>query len=122
MGKSLRSGPSPIQTDDYIGDVIERVYAMTEEVVADAVRDLAAGTARWTPQANDLATYTRRRRPEDGRIRWTDSALESEIIVRAISHPFPGAFTYLTASAARVARRNSAWLSRTHRRGTRNVT
>jgi methionyl-tRNA formyltransferase len=103
-GEILAQRTFPIGPNDYIGDVIERVYAMTEEVVADAVRDLAAGTAHWRPQDNDLATYTRRRRPEDGRIRWTDSAARIRNLVRAISHPFPGAFTHLDGIVLRVWR------------------
>ncbi len=103
-GEILAQRAFPIGTDDYIGDVIDRVYTITEEVVADAVRDLAGGTARWTPQDHRAATYTRRRRPEDGRICWNDSATRIRSLVRAVSHPFPGAFAYLNGNVLRVWR------------------
>jgi methionyl-tRNA formyltransferase len=103
-GELLAQRTFPIGPDDYVSDVIERVYAITEALVSDAVRDLAAGTASWTPQNNELATYTRRRRPEDGRICWADSAMRIRNLVRATSHPFPGAFAYLDGSLLRVWR------------------
>ena len=103
-GDILAQRGFPIDPDDYVGDVIERVYAITEELVIEAVRDLAAGTASWTPQDNALATYTRRRRPEDGRICWADSAARIRNLVRATSHPFPGAFAYLDGERIRVWR------------------
>jgi methionyl-tRNA formyltransferase len=103
-GELLAQRAFPIGPDDYIGDVVERVYTITEDVVADAVGDLAAGRARWTPQDDSAATYTRRRRPEDGRICWTDSATRIRNLVRATSHPFPGAFAYLDGSVFRVWR------------------
>ena len=36
-----------------------------------------------------------RRRPEDGRIDWSRPAREVHDLVRAVQHPYPGAFTEL---------------------------
>ena len=44
---------------------------------------------RTSPQASRFG----RRRPEDGRIDWTRPAKEVHDLVRAVTHPFPGAFT-----------------------------
>ena len=46
------------------------------------------------PQDDAKATYTRRRRPEDGIIDWSTSSLSIYNWIRALTLPFPGAFTY----------------------------
>ena len=58
--------------------------------VAEAARRVLA---RSLPER--LATYYGRRRPEDGRIAWSKSAVEIYNLVRAVTRPFPGAFTEL---------------------------
>jgi methionyl-tRNA formyltransferase len=48
------------------------------------------------PQDNLRATYTKRRTPEDGCIHWdTMTAAEIHRLIRATTHPYPGAFSYL---------------------------
>lgn len=84
-----------IDPQDYVSDALEKVYTLTEELVAEAVRALASGTATWTPQDHAKATYTRRRTPEDGKIDWRTSASRIRNLVRAVSRPFPGAFSHL---------------------------
>lgn len=103
-GEILAQRAVPIGATDYIADVGERVYALTEELMAESATLLAAGRATWTTQDETLATYTRRRRPDDGRIRWNDSAVRIRNLVRAVSRPFPGAFTQLGASKAIIWR------------------
>ena len=103
-GEILAQHDYSIGPDDYVGDVVERVCAIAEDLVATAVQQIAMGTARWTPQDSTRATYTRRRRPEDGRIRWEDSMIRIRNLVRATSHPFPGAFTHLGGEPLRVWR------------------
>lgn len=44
-------------------------------------------------QDESQATYFALRRPEDGLIDWTDSASAIDRLVRAVTRPYPGAFT-----------------------------
>jgi methionyl-tRNA formyltransferase len=53
------------------------------------------GTAPRIPQDPAKASYFGRRRPEDGRIDWLRSARECWNLVRAVTHPYPGAFTHI---------------------------
>jgi methionyl-tRNA formyltransferase len=53
---------------------------------------LAAGTAPRTPQDHARATVVGRRRPEDGRVAWSWPAVRIANMIRAVTHPFPGAF------------------------------
>lgn len=41
------------------------------------------------------ATYCSQRKPEDGRIDWAQSAVDIDRLVRATTHPYPGAYTTL---------------------------
>ena len=54
---------------------------------------LCAGTASRQPQDHTRASYFGGRRPADGRIDWTQPARTSFNLVRAVTHPYPGAFT-----------------------------
>jgi UDP-4-amino-4-deoxy-L-arabinose formyltransferase/UDP-glucuronic acid dehydrogenase (UDP-4-keto-hexauronic acid decarboxylating) len=51
-----------------------------------------AGTAPRQPQDHARATVFGRRRAEDGRIAWTWPAARIANMIRAVTHPYPGAF------------------------------
>ena len=51
-----------------------------------------AGHAPRVPQDHARATVCRRRRPEDGRVEWDWPAKRIADMVRAVTHPYPGAF------------------------------
>ena len=76
-------------------DVSYKVADAARRIVARNLDLLEAGTAPLTPQDESLATSFGRRRPEDGRIDWNRSAVELYNLVRAVTHPYPGAFTTL---------------------------
>ena len=46
------------------------------------------------PQNDAEATINQRRKPEDGIIDWTKTAKNCYDWIRALTHPYPGAFTY----------------------------
>ncbi|MBP1685165.1 MAG: formyl transferase [Deltaproteobacteria bacterium] len=54
---------------------------------------LCAGRAPRRPQDQTQASYFGGRKPEDGRIAWVQSARTIFNLVRAVTHPYPGAFT-----------------------------
>ncbi len=83
----------PILFEDTAHDVFLKVTAAARDILMASLKDLEAGTAKRTPQDESLATKFGRRRPEDGRIDWNKPALEIYNLVRAVTHPFPGAFT-----------------------------
>lgn len=85
----------PIGPDDTALEVQTRVTAAAVAVLARRLDELKAGAAPATPQDESKATRFGRRRPEDGRIDWSRPAREVHDLVRAVTHPFPGAFTDL---------------------------
>src|SRR5262245_19362415 len=56
------------------------------------------GTAPRIAQDESAATYFGRRRPEDGAIDWRQSATRIANLVRAVTRPYPGAFTHAKAA------------------------
>ncbi len=53
---------------------------------------LLAGTAKETPQDESKATYFGGRKPEDGRINWSQTSAQIFNLIRAVTDPYPGAF------------------------------
>src|SRR5262249_25025625 len=53
------------------------------------------GRVRRTRQDESKATYFGGRRPADGEIDWSRSATEIRNLVRAVTRPYPGAFSHL---------------------------
>jgi methionyl-tRNA formyltransferase len=78
------------------------------ELVRRHTRPLLDGSAERTPQDHDAATYWPKRDPEDGRIDWTLPAEEVDRLVRAVTRPFPGAFTDLPAGRETIWRAEPA--------------
>jgi len=94
----------PILPNDTAKDVADKV-AFAAEICLDAVLPaLIAGTA--PRMRNDIArgSYFGGRRPEDGRIDWSQSAQQIHDLVRAVAPPYPGARTVIGGAPARVLR------------------
>ncbi len=83
-----------IAADDYAPDVHAKQLKACEELLADALPAIADGTAPRTPQNIAQGEYCGRRRPEDGEIDWSKPATAVRNLVRAVTQPFPGAFSY----------------------------
>jgi methionyl-tRNA formyltransferase len=83
----------PIGPEDDIGAVSARVAEAARRVLERNLEALLGGTAPRRPQDESQATTFPARTPEDGRIDWRRSAAEIFNLVRAVTHPYPGAFT-----------------------------
>ena len=68
------------------------------EVLLDKTLPLIeAGSYKPTAQDESQASYFGRRSADDGQIDWNRSAKEINCLIRAVTEPYPGAFTYLGA-------------------------
>jgi methionyl-tRNA formyltransferase len=83
----------PILENDTALDVSLKVAAAAQLVLRRSLPKLLAGTAEARPLNLAQGSYFGRRRPEDGRIDWRQSARQVHDLVRAVAPPFPGAFT-----------------------------
>ncbi len=93
-----------IGPDDEILGVSRRVGDAAVTVLARALPKLKAGTASRTPLDLSKGSYFGGRKPEDGEIDWTRSAKEIHDLVRAVTRPWPGAFTDLFGKPVRIWR------------------
>jgi len=62
---------------------------------AKTLPGLMDGSAKLEPQPKEGVSFYPKRTPEDGIIHWEDSSQEIYNLVRAVTRPFPGAFSYL---------------------------
>jgi UDP-4-amino-4-deoxy-L-arabinose formyltransferase/UDP-glucuronic acid dehydrogenase (UDP-4-keto-hexauronic acid decarboxylating) len=71
-----------------------RKLAVAGEVLLDrCLPALKQGTAQSRPMDLEAGTYFGRRRPEDGRLDWQRPARDLYNLIRAVTHPYPGAFS-----------------------------
>jgi methionyl-tRNA formyltransferase len=85
----------PVGPDDDALTVARRVGDAAVTVLARTWPKLKAGTAPRIPLDLAKGSYFGGRTPEDGRIDWEKPAREIHDLVRAVTRPWPGAFTDL---------------------------
>ncbi|OGQ05088.1 MAG: hypothetical protein A2W61_03130 [Deltaproteobacteria bacterium RIFCSPLOWO2_01_44_7] len=73
----------------------QKVCETTYRLVKETYPLLAGGKALRLKQDESRATHWVKRTPQDGLIDWRKSSHEIETLVRAVTHPYPGAFSYL---------------------------
>ncbi len=84
----------PIGPEDTAQEVFDKCVTAARLVLERQLPDLTSGSAPRRPQDEAQATYFGGRKPEDGRIDWTKSAESIYNLVRAVTQPYPGAFTF----------------------------
>ncbi len=82
-----------ISPRDTAEQAFRKVLPCARIVLARQIDHLLAGTATETAQDEAQATYFGGRKPEDGRIDWARPATEIFNLIRAVTDPYPGAFT-----------------------------
>lgn len=87
----------PILPDDTAQEVFEKVTVAAEVCLYRSLPKLLDGTAEHRLQDKSLGTYFGGRCAEDGRIDWHQNARQIHDLVRAVTHPYPGAFTEFPA-------------------------
>ena len=76
-------------------DVFGKVTDAAVTVISRAWPLLRDGKAARIPMNLAEGSYFGGRKPADGRIDWTKSAVQIYNLVRGVTHPYPGAFTSL---------------------------
>jgi len=91
-----------IDADDTAKTLSDRLVALARDMLDENLPRIVAGTAGRTPQDHSRATYFGRRTPADGEIDWSRSAAEIHNLVRAVTDPYPGAFTHRAKSRVTI--------------------
>ncbi|WP_327112506.1 methionyl-tRNA formyltransferase [Nocardia sp. NBC_01730] len=86
--RSLPIGPTATGTE-----LVEAGMELIPGALREALSALESGTAQWRPQNKAERTYFHKRSARDSRIDWSLSAVDLERFVRALSEPYPRAFS-----------------------------
>jgi methionyl-tRNA formyltransferase len=85
----------PITPFDTCATLYERVAESNQIMIERVLGELFAGRIPGTVQATTDEPLLPRRRPADGLIRWTECSASIYNFVRALTRPYPGAFSFL---------------------------
>ena len=83
----------PITDDDTALTLFRKMTKAAAILIRESYPLLVSGRAPRLAQVHAQASYFGGRKPEDGRIDWNRPARAVFNLVRAVTHPYPGAFT-----------------------------
>jgi methionyl-tRNA formyltransferase len=86
----------PIQIEDTAKELHNRIYMEACVLLRQLLVDVRHGKLLiGKKQISEDATFFKPRKPQDGLIDWNKSSVEIYNLIRALSKPWPGAFTYM---------------------------
>ena len=83
-----------ISEDETARSLTEKASVSTGVLLDELIPSLIDGTFSRTEQDESAATTMPARTPEDGCIDWTGTASEARNMIRAVTRPWPGAFSH----------------------------
>jgi UDP-4-amino-4-deoxy-L-arabinose formyltransferase/UDP-glucuronic acid dehydrogenase (UDP-4-keto-hexauronic acid decarboxylating) len=93
-GDIVAQKPVEIAPTDDARTLNLKLAAAARPLLDECLPRIVDGTAPRLPQDETAATYFGRRGPEDGEIDWRKPARAIANLVRAVTRPYPGAFTH----------------------------
>lgn len=94
-GDILAQEKFAIGANDTAKDVHMNATRAAAKLLKAALPKLRKGTLKAVKQDEKKATYFGGRKPEDGAIDWGKTASEVRNLVRGVTRPYPGAFSFL---------------------------
>ena len=82
-----------IGENDYAQDVCDNADVAAIKAARTMFKQMMDGTLKPIKQDDSKATYTLKRTPEDGVVDWSLPIDKLHLFIRAISRPYPGAFS-----------------------------
>lgn len=92
----------PISLEDDAQSLYSQIKVLASEAIREFLPKLETGTAPRTPQDHTKATYWRKRTKEDGIVDWNAPTLVIYNLIRALTHPYVGAHTYVDDMEVRI--------------------
>jgi methionyl-tRNA formyltransferase len=103
-GKILAQKSYPVHYEDTCETLGKRSDDAVIELLIDALPKYYAGELVPYLQDESKATHWGKRTPDDGVIDWSKSSKEIYNWIRALTHPYPGAFTFYKGEKVMVWR------------------
>ncbi len=85
----------PIGPQDTITEVLPRVTHVYLDMLEKDLPVILKGNAKFTQQDHSKATFTCKRTLVDNKICWSDSSQTIFNLIRGVTHPYPGAYSFL---------------------------
>jgi UDP-4-amino-4-deoxy-L-arabinose formyltransferase/UDP-glucuronic acid dehydrogenase (UDP-4-keto-hexauronic acid decarboxylating) len=85
-----------IEFEDTAFTLYQKLCVKAKELLEEVLPLIKKGIAPRVAQNLKRGSYYGGRRPEDGRIDWSWSVMQIYNLVRAVTEPYPGAFTHLS--------------------------
>jgi len=103
-GRIVDQQSVPILPDDTALEVFNKVTVAAEMVLDRSLPKLVAGAATLRAQDLTQGSYFGGRRPENGRVDWSQPARSIHNLVRGVAPPYPGAFSDIAGVRVRILR------------------
>lgn len=84
-----------IEKNETAYDVYKKTSEGSLNLLKKNLKRIIKGHVKGRRQDEKFATYTCMRLPEDGQINWNNKAENIYNLIRGLSYPYPGAFTFL---------------------------
>jgi len=97
-GDIIAQKETSIDATDDVETLDRKITCLYLELIEENLPLIADGRAPRTSQDHSKATYTCKRIPEDGLIQWSRPASEIHNLIRGVTRPYPGAFTFVRTS------------------------
>ena len=92
-----------IDVDDTVASMHEKANKEFPRLVLEVVSEIEKGTLRAEQQDESRAAYWHQRNDEDGHLDFKEvSAVEADRFIRALTSPYPGAFSFRGDARVRV--------------------
>jgi len=78
-----------------------KISIIQKRILAEIIPKLVSNNFKHTPQTGEPSYYAKRT-PDDGLIDWSKSVHEIYNFVRALTRPYPGAFTFLNGQRLNI--------------------
>jgi methionyl-tRNA formyltransferase len=102
-GPMIFRAPLEIKTEDTFITLQEKLSKLAAGAIIDSIKHIETNRCTFTPQDETLVTQAPKLRKEDGLIKWQDSALRINNLIRGCV-VWPGAFTYYKDRLLKVCR------------------
>lgn len=93
-GDVIKQKSLAIGKNEYIATIYKKTGQMGLAMIKEGLGRILAGKAHRRKQNHRLASYACPRTPADGQIDWNWPTHRIYNLIRAVSHPYPGAFSY----------------------------
>ena len=101
-GDILWQQPCPITFEDDAESLYEKIKGLATKGINEFLPLLATGASARHSQDHSQVSYWRKRGEKDGEIDWASQTMTNYNLIRALTHPYVGAHTFLDGRLIKI--------------------